>query len=472
MERKDIKEQELKFLAGEFKKNPGLFLRETHIDDAQFLEKIGISFPDQLQKNIFPGYLKLWPQDFIVEEILKDGTTQTIDFNDFLKKGASEKQLTLYATLIKCGLSTIEAIEEISSFLAMDKKQIQFAGIKDKDAITAQLMSFRGLEIEKMKEISSPYFFFKDVHYGKGVVEIGGLQGNKFTILIRTNDVFEKEKFLENIEFIKKEGFFNFFYSQRFGSPRFINWFWGLSIMRGEYEKATMSFLCSQGQRETLYFKKIRQEIKHHFGDWQKILEICKPFPIIFQNEIKVISYLNLNPADFIGALKQIPEQMQLWIYAYGSLLFNRKLSEYIHTGNPLPKKIPLILSANKNDWSEYNEFLKEDGILEIPFNNLKPFSFIQWKKREVTTKEKIEIHALKIIPEGVVLSFSLPKGCYATSFLCHLFQLASGMPPENISNKQIDIKEALGKESIQTILEKFKPIIFSKTENQFDKFE
>ena len=116
MDRKEIKEQELKFLAGEFKKNPELFLQESYIDDTVFLEKIGISFPAQIQKNLYPGYLKLWPQDFIVEEVLKNGIIQTINDGNFSKKGNQEKQLTLYATLVKCGLSTIEAIEEISSF--------------------------------------------------------------------------------------------------------------------------------------------------------------------------------------------------------------------------------------------------------------------------------------------------------------------------------------------------------------------
>ncbi len=473
MDRKEIKEQEIRFLAKEFKKDPQLFTRETQIDDSQFLEKIGISLPNKIQENLFPGYLKLWPQDFIVEEILKDNTIQTVNFNNFSKeKGDLLNQGTLYTTLVKCGLSTIEVIEEIASFLNTDKKKIQFAGIKDKDALTAQLISFRGVESKKIEEISSPYFFFKDVYYGKGVVEIGGLKGNKFTILVRTNDSFSKEKFLANLEFIKKEGFFNFFYSQRFGSPRFINWFWGLSILRGEYKNAVLSFLCSEGQRETLYFKKIRKEIKNHFGNWGVIGKILENFPIIFQNEIKIVHYLKSNPSDFIGALNQIPEQVQLWVYAYGSLLFNRKISEYLGENKPMPEKTPLILSRDKNDWLEYSDFLKEDKIFNLPIESLKPFNYIQWKKREIITKEKAEIHSFKIIPEGVILSFTLPKGCYATTFLSHLFQLFSGMPPKNISDKQIDTKEVLGEESIKNTSYKFKDIMHSKTENLFEKFE
>src|SRR3989344_768074 len=472
MNRKEIKEGEIKFLSKEFKENPELFERKTHIHSAQFLEKIGITLPLQIQQNLFLGYLKLWPHDFIVEEVLKDNSLETVNSGNFLKKEDAILQSTIYATLVKCGLSTIEVIEEMVSILNVDKKQIQFAGIKDKDALTAQLISFRGIEIEKIEHIISPYFFFKDTYYDKGVVQVGGLKGNKFTILIRTDESFKKEKFLENLEFIKKDGFFNFFYSQRFGSPRFINWFWGLLILKGEYKNAVLSFLCSEGQNETAYFKKIREEIKNHFGNWEKVAKILEPFPIILQNELKAVHYLKNNPSDFIGALNQIPEQIQLWVYAYGSLLFNRKISEYLRDDIKLPEKLPLILSNDKNDWIVYDDFLKEDGILSMPFQNLKPFNFIQWKKREMATKEKTEIHNIKIIKEGVVLSFTLPKGCYATSFLSNLFQLALGLPPENILQDQIDIKEILGEENIKNTLEKFKSITFSKTENLFDKFE
>ncbi len=473
MDRKESKEQEFKYLAQEFKKNPELFARETHVHTPEFLEKIGISFPDHIRKNIFNGYLKLWPQDFIVEEVLKDNTIQTVAMAEFSKKETDpEDAPTLYTTLVKCGLSTIEAVEEISSALGIDKQKIQYAGIKDKDALTSQLISFRGVDKNKVENLKSPYYFLKDAFLGKGVVEKGGLKGNKFTILVRTNESFKKEKFLENLEGVKREGFLNFFYSQRFGSPRFINWFWGLLILKGEYEKAIMSFLCSEGQKETQYFKNLRKEIKKHFGDWQKISDLIKPFPIILQVETKVINHLKNNPTDFIGALNQISEQMELWIYAYSSMLFNRKISQYLQEGKLLPQKLPIIPSLDKNDWAIYEDFLKEDSIITMPFENLKPFKSIQWKKREILTREKIEIHDIKIIPEGAIINFTLPKGCYATSFLSNLFQIAFGMPPNDISSTIINTKELLGQENIQATLEKFKPIAFAKTENLFEKFD
>lgn len=471
MQREKIKEKELKFLRAEYKKYPKLFERETFVDNSKFLEKFGVFFKNK--ENLPLGYLKLWPQDFIVEEISRDEEIQTIKIENFFdkKRPFSEEEPTIYATLVKCGLSTIEAIEEIASFSKIKEGGIQFAGIKDKDALTSQLISFRKISIDALKKVNSPYLFLKNIYSGKGVMEIGGLKGNEFTVLIRA-DFSQKEKFSESLKNIGREGFYNYFYLQRFGTPRLINFYWGLFILRGEYEKAVLSFLCSPGLRELPYFKNLREEIKKNFGGWKKIEEILEPFPLIFQNERKIINYLKEHPKDFIGALNQIPKQIQLWIFAYASRLFNKKLSFYLRNKVEPPSKMPLILSPDKRDWLFYKEFLKENKIFSMPFKNTKPFPDVQWKKREIKTKEKVEIHQIKIIPEGVILNFTLAKAAYATTFLAHLFNLVSGLPPKNISSLPVDMKAVLGKGSLKEVLNKFKDVIHSKTETIFEKFE
>lgn len=472
MKRDEIEEKELKFLAAKYKKYPHLFKRETFNDNSKFLEKFGIFIKDK--ENLPLGYLKLWPQDFIVEEIPRYGEIQTVEMGNFFdkKKVFSKKDLTIYTTLVKCDLSTIEAIEELTSFLKIEKNKIQFAGIKDKDAFTSQLISCRKTNIDDLKKINSPYFFLKDIYSGKGAIEIGGLRGNQFTVLVRTNDFFQEEKFSANLKNIEKQGFYNFYYLQRFGTPRLINFYWGLFILRGEYEKAVLSFLCSPGLREFLYLQKLREEIKERFGNWRKIEKILEPFPLIFQNERKIINYLKKYPKDFIGALNQIPKQIRLWLSAYNSYLFNKKLSSYLKKGVEPPSKIPLILSQDRKDWLFYQKFLKENKIFSMPLKNIKPFPYIRWRKREIQTKVRAEIHQIKIIPEGVVLNFTLPKGIYATTFFAHLFNLSSGLPPKNVSSLPIDTKSALGKKSLKEVLNKFKDVIYPKTESLFEKFE
>jgi len=470
MNRNELEEKEIRFLAQEYKKSPQLFEKEIYIDSPEFLKKFGI-FIKGKEKNPL-GYIKLWPQDFIVEEIEKNGTKQSIGAGDFFDKnqGFSEKDATIYATLVKCGLSTIEAVDEISSLLKIDKKQIRFAGIKDKDAISSQLISLRKVKIQNLQEINSPYFFLKNIYSGKGIVEIGSLKGNEFTVLVRTDNYFQKNKLIENLHNIEEGGFYNFFYLQRFGTPRLINFHWGLFILKGEYQKAILSYLCSPGEREIPYFINLRKEIKEGFGNWSKIEKILEPYPLIFHNENKIIAYLKNNPRDFIGAINQIPEQIQLWLFAYASLLFNKKLSSYLKENIKPPSKLPLILSDDKKDWLFYRKFLKKDGVVSILFDNLKPFPYVRWQKREIKTKEKAEILNYKIIPEGVILDFMLPKAAYATTFLAHLFNLTSGLPPKNIFPHPIDTKATLGEESLEATLNQFKNVIHSKNENFLKK--
>jgi tRNA(Glu) U13 pseudouridine synthase TruD len=304
-------------------------------------------------------------------------------------------------------------------------------------------------------------------------VETGSLIGNRFTILVRTDKSFEEEKFLEKLKEIEKEGFWNFFYLQRFGTPRLINFSWGLSILKGEYEKAILGFLSSPGKRELPYFQKIREKIKENFGDWPKIEEILRPFPLIFKNEIKAVNHLKRNPADFIGALNQFPDQVQLWLFAYASLLFNKKLSYYFKNKIAPPERLPLILSNDNEDWLFYKEFLEEDEIFSIPTKNLRPFPYVQWLKRRIKVKERAKIENCQIIKEGVIINFVLEKAAYATSFLSHLFTLSSGVPvPEGVSLNPIDSKATLGTGDLEKILNRFVKLIRPKSEDILEKFE
>ncbi|MDP1538774.1 MAG: tRNA pseudouridine(13) synthase TruD [bacterium] len=470
MSREKLKEEEIEFLAKEYKKNPQLFQRESFIDEPNFLKRFGIFIKG---KERFPlGYIKFWPQDFIVEEITETNDAQTINLGDFLAKKITflEKAPTIYATLVKCGLSTIETVEEMSSILKIDRKQIQFAGIKDKDAITSQLISFRKINIKNLEIAQSPYFFLKNVYSGKGVIEVGSLKGNEFTVLVRTDSSFLKKNFIETLNKISEEGFYNFFYLQRFGTPRLINFYWGFFILRGEYQKAALNYLCALGEREVPYFINLRKKIKENFGKWSEIEKILKPFPLIFKNEMKVVSHLKNNPRDFSGALNQIPEQVQLWIFALASLFFNKKLSEILKEGQKLPEFLPLILSNDKKDWLFYKDILEKNGIFSIPFENLKPFPHIQLRKRTIKTKEKVKILDYRIIKEGAILDFILPKAAYATTFLAHLFNLVSGLPPKDISAHPIDTKASLGKDSLEEVLNQFKDVIYPKTEDFIKK--
>ncbi len=482
-ERTSLKNQELKFLSAEYKKHPELFLRRGFVEGPEELAKIGIYIKGK--EAFSAGFLKFWPQDFIVEEEDKDGKICSIDYENLLgpetqiekpalDSAGRERQITIYATLVKCNISTFDAIAEMAKDAGCDIKQIQYAGIKDNNAITAQRISFRGISLENLKKISSPHFFLKDISAGKGVVEKGGLRGNKFTIFVRTEeDVYGDEKkkkaFLENLEKIKKHGFHNFFYLQRFGTPRLLNYRWAYSILRGDYSAAVYDYLSTPSEGEMEYVRMLRKKIGENFYDWAAVKKIIEPMPLIFQNEIKVVNFLIGHPDDFAGALAQIPEQVTLWTYALASWFFNQEISACAKDGVEPPKTLPMFLSLNRDDWMVYEKLLKQHEIYPPPFQNLKPFNILL-RSREISTHDFAEIHNVKIVPHGIILQFSLGKGQYATTFLSHLFNLIGGAPGEKIGTGAVDTKAELGEAPAEKILGFFKSTIRSKSENIFEE--
>jgi TruD family tRNA pseudouridine synthase len=460
-EAKEIESENFKNVA---RLHPRLFETRSFIDDADFLEKYGIFLE---KKKKFPlGYLKLWPQDFIVEEITLDGEWTTVFPDKFLdkKRNFLPEDPVLYATLVKCGLSTFEVVNELAKRLGIEPLNIKFAGVKDKHAITSQLISIKGGDIEKINQISASYFFLKNLFSGEKELFLGSLKANQFTILIRTSPDFKKEEFLKRSKEIEKNGFYNFFYLQRFGIPRLVAPYCGLHILKGNYEEAVKTAFCKTGGRETVYFTALREEIKKLWGNWENIKEVLENFPLTFRNELRMVNYLIKNPTDFVGALKEVPDQTWLWVDSFASLLFNKLLSFYIRKEKNPPKTIP-ILSFNKKSWALYKDLLNQLEIFSLTFvlKNLKPFPFVLRKGgASRKTIQKIKILNQKIIPEGVILNFILPKGCYATTFLSHLFNLVSGALPQKFSNLPIDTKANLNQPSLEEILNRFIDVVSS----------
>lgn len=444
--------------------NPRLFERKSHIDSVDFLEKYGIFF--EKKKKLSLGYLKLWPQDFIVEEIAANNELQTVFPEKFLhiKRDFLPEDPIIYATLVKCGLSTIEAVGDLARNLNLEPRNIKFAGIKDKHAITSQLISIKKGDVEKLNSFSAPHSFIKNVFSGERELYLGSLKGNQFTILIRTGPNFKKENFLKRLGEIEKDGFFNFFYLQRFGVPRLTNPYCGLYVLKGDYEKAIFTAICQSGERELFYFQNMRRETGKLWGKWEEIENILEFFPLTFQDEKRLVNHLIKNPDDFVGALNQIPKIVQLWLTSFAALLFNKLLSSYLRQGKVPPKTLPLVLSPDKRSWLLYKNLLNQAGIYSSTFalKNLKPFPFIVLKEREQKTIEQAKILNQKIIPRGVILQFALPKGCYATTFLSHFFNLASGALPSKFSNLPIDTKANLNQPSLEEILNKFSDVVSS----------
>lgn len=466
-ERADIKKGEFAYLAGLYERNPELFTQKLHIEDSDTLAEFGISIP---QKETCPvAMLKLWPEDFIVEERIGNTVSSVTDSPAV----AHAEGGTVYATLVKCGISTIEAVEDIAQKLGIRIEDIAYAGIKDKDAVTAQRLSIRRSSTAKVAGLRSPHFFLTGVESGSGAIGKGSLTGNRFSVFMRTRKEFfgpeETHLFTQKIHALQEFGFYNFFYLQRFGTPRLHNFAWALMILKGEYEQAVRDIIAYEGERELPYFRDMRRKMNSLFGRWSEIQKLIAPLPLMFRHEHRMVNYLAEHPGDYRGALQQIPEQITLWMYALSSLLFNQYISNRLLHGQEPPDELPFFLSHEKKDYEPYRDMLEALKIYPPSFEHLKPFPQVMIKSRMTPTRDKAVIQKAEVLESGVLLQFELGKGQYATTFLSHLFTLTAGLLPEGISKERVDTKALLGEPSIESTLAHFADVITAKGDNAFE---
>jgi TruD family tRNA pseudouridine synthase len=404
------------------------------VEDNSFLGAFGITIPGKA--NLPEGVVKLLPQDFIVEEIAADGAPYTISTSqDALSPEAVAEGDTIFATLVKCNISTFEAVRQLTKQLGCTEEQVQYAGIKDQRAITAQRISFRKVPLERVRTVASSDFFLKDIVRGKGVLQPGQLWGNRFTILVRTNNALyetaAQTELTKALSRVAVEGFYNYFYLQRFSSPRYINFRWGRDMLLGNYEAAVRSVLTDVTVTEVQFFAEVRRALLALWGDWAAMLayvEAQVPYDV-FQAERAALVYLVDHPGDFLGVLKLDPRQTQMWVYAFGSKLFNEYVSRAAAAG-AVPRELPTILSPDRNDTALYRKLFEAEGVWPPTWPSLRDFPHIQRRRQTTPTTIPVTFSSVDVVPEGIKLQFTLQKGGYATTFLSHLFNLRGGSLP------------------------------------------
>ncbi|MEV0280814.1 tRNA pseudouridine(13) synthase TruD [Streptomyces sp. NPDC050610] len=165
--------------------------------------------------------LKKFPADFLVSESLVLPTT------------APDTEATPYhyVRLRKRGYTTFEAIDALSAFCGRDAREIGYAGLKDEDAITDQLVSLSGpLTHERIEQFNTahgageheqghpPFLMLRHHGYGPLALGVGELDGNSFHIVVRHLDRAQAER-LEAVRGRRSLYFVNYYDTQRFGVP-------------------------------------------------------------------------------------------------------------------------------------------------------------------------------------------------------------------------------------------------------------
>lgn len=283
------------------------------------------------------GRIRLFPEDFVVEEILKDGSCAAVSALETPTPTPAGEGKHLVCLLIKRDWDNLLAVKRIAKLLGISPKRVHIAGIKDARALTAQHVSIKDVSPKRVLRLKLKDVALRPLRYSKERISAFQLYGNRFTVVIRKIPHSSAEA-ARRIQSIRQEletlgGMPNFFGHQRFGTVRPITHLVGKALAQGDVERAVMIYLAEASRFEHPGAREAREQLREK-RDFQEAL---RRFPRHLRFEVSMLRQLAQKPEDYMGAFRKLPSRLRrLFLQAYQSYLFNRFLSERVRRGLPL----------------------------------------------------------------------------------------------------------------------------------------
>lgn len=342
--------------------------------------------------------LKSIPEDFVVKE----------------KTSVKPQKKGKYALFVleKKNIGTENAVQEISNALKILRKHIGYAGLKDKKAVTSQLISILNGK-KSMEQICFRNFSIKFAGFSNVPVSLGDLAENQFEVVARNLDENAISVFQKNIDFIEKSLFLipNFFGSQRFSKNNDII---GELIVKKKFQQAVMAVIQNMESR----------------GSYEHL----------------VSEHIKKKPGDFVGGLRKIPKKiLSLFISSYQSRIFNQVLNDFFKQQKSISiatlrnAELPVVgfgsQLKNCKTFPKCTLNLILEKIMKKEHLRFRDFIIPQipeLSSEGTTRKILVKIKGLKAMIGGdelnkgkkkLVLRFSLPKSSYATVALEQMFK-------------------------------------------------
>jgi tRNA pseudouridine13 synthase len=285
------------------------------------------------------GFIKREAEDFVVEEMLVDGSKADVNGTvpNRVIGSTPNRQRHLLCLLVKRNWDTFIATKNVAKSLGIEPNRVQFAGIKDAKAVTAQYITLENVSIVEAAKIDVTDAKVVPIGYVREVLSLFYLLGNHFTITVR-NPQAPEAQLKPQVEAVMQQitaagGIPNFFGHQRFGTTRPITHLVGKALIRGSFEEAAMMFLAKPSIYEHPNSRAARQALQ----DSHDFKAAAEGFPRQLRFERLMLGHLSENPTDYVGAFRRLPPKLQaLFVQAYQSYLFNQFLSERLKLRLPL----------------------------------------------------------------------------------------------------------------------------------------
>ena len=147
------------------------------------------------------GLLRASPEDFRVEEVPA-----------YLPSGAGPH---LYLRVEKRGRTTRDALRALARALGVPDRVAGYAGLKDRDAVTTQWLSFPVARDPDPASLGDPGLRVLEVSRHANKLRAGHVRANRFSLAVRGGDLARARAAAEAL---RARGLPNFFGPQRFGT--------------------------------------------------------------------------------------------------------------------------------------------------------------------------------------------------------------------------------------------------------------
>jgi tRNA pseudouridine13 synthase len=382
------------------------------------------------------GVIKEQPQDFVVEELP-------------LYPPSGEGEHTLFE-IKKTGVSTFQAVRSLAQALGVSTKRIGYAGLKDAQAVSCQTMSVHGVPAQDVMalELANIEIMWAELHRNK--LKIGHLRGNRFTIRVRGVDASAVPSSQTILDVLVQRGVPNRYGPQRFGL-RGNSALLGRAVVDADPQAFVETLLGGPDERESDVVREARS--RFDAGQWGDALHLL---PHSMANERKALQALIQTRGDYGQAYAAVPRRFKVFLLsAYQSSLFNRVLETRLDSLDRVYEGDVAMKHPGRSVFRVEDEAAEQPRASRFEISPTGPvFGYRMMQaagnqgelERAVLADEGLSLEAFRVgggikargerrslrfqvqdpelwYDEGLVLKFSLPPGCYATTLLAEIMK-------------------------------------------------
>ncbi|KAL7157781.1 hypothetical protein ABFS83_02G099900 [Erythranthe nasuta] len=227
--------------------------------------------------------------------------------------------------LYKENKDTQEALGILGKMIGVQPRSFGFAGTKDKRSVSTQRVTVFKQRASKLAALNDRLFGIKvgNFCYVDEELVLGKLQGNRFTITLRSVSSDAEDIIRASATALGKNGFINYFGLQRFGSSSIPTHLIGAALLRGEW-KAAVSMILDPREGE----KDVTRTIREYYKESGDIEGTLRQLPRHLVAERSILYCFQKNPGNYLQALLAIPRTLRMmYVHSYQSYLWNHAAS-------------------------------------------------------------------------------------------------------------------------------------------------